>query len=83
MSQTTRINVTLGQDEFSAIREYAAAVKTSLSQALLHLALEKLEDYEDMILAEEAVKRLEENRRTNAKRYTMEDLERAFDELPE
>jgi len=81
MSHTTRINVTLGQDEFSAIKEYATAVKTSLSQALLHLALEKLEDYEDTILAEEAINRMQQCK--SDEWLSMEDLEKAFDELPE
>ena len=81
MSNTTRINVTLGQDDFSAVKEYAAIAKTSLSQALLNLALEKLEDYEDTMLAEKCLKRMHEYK--SSKRYTMEDLEKAFDELPE
>jgi len=83
MSNTAnpRINVTLGEGEYQVIKEYATAVKTSLSNALLNLALEKLEDYEDMLLAEKAIKRLKKNRDT--KRFTMEDFERAFDELPE
>jgi len=76
-----RINVTLGKNEFCAIKEYADVSKISLSQALLNLALEKLEDYEDTLLAEKAIARLSKS--ANEERFTMEDFEKAFDELPE
>ncbi|GHU15314.1 hypothetical protein FACS189449_12860 [Alphaproteobacteria bacterium] len=83
MSTTTnpRINVTLSPNEFTSIQEYATAMKSSLSQALLKLALEKLDDYEDMMLGEKCLKRMKDAK--SSPRLTMKDFENAFDELPE
>jgi hypothetical protein len=76
-----RINVTLGQNEFAAIQKYAALEKTSLSQALLKLALEKLEDYEDSRLGDICLRRMKND--NPSVRCTMKDFEKAFAELPE
>jgi hypothetical protein len=76
-----RINVTVKQPELLAIKEYAYATKSSLSQALLKLAMEKLEDYHDMMLAKKCLERKREYE--NSERSTMEDFKKAFDELPE
>ncbi len=45
---------------------------------MLKLTLEKLEDYEDMLLAEKALSRIKSNK---GNYLTMKDLERAFDEV--
>jgi hypothetical protein len=76
-----RINVTLGPDEFAAIQAYAASIKTSLSGALLRLAIEKLEDLEDSILGAKCLERQKSD--TPSVRFSMEDFEKAFDALPE
>jgi hypothetical protein len=83
MATTTnpRINVTLAPGEFAAVQEYAVAAKSSLSQALLKLALEKLEDYEDMVLGEKCFNRMKND--NASARFTMEDFEKSFDELSE
>ncbi len=73
-----RINVTLDRSEFDLIKQYAQAKRISLSQAMLKLTLEKLEDYEDMLLAEKALGRIKSNK---GNYLTMKDLESAFNEL--
>jgi hypothetical protein len=77
----SRINVTLRQPELLAIKEFACATDSSLSQALLRLAMEKLEDYQDMLLAQKCLEREQEYK--SSERFSMEDFEKAFDELPE
>jgi predicted DNA-binding protein len=76
-----RINVTFNNSELEAIKLYAEATNRSLSQAVAGLALRSLEELDDVLLAEKAVRRLQKS--TANSWLSMEDFEKAFDGLPE
>jgi hypothetical protein len=80
MSASSRINITIPNDELEYVKAFASSCKLTMSKAVLKLALEKLEDYDDMILKKTLDKRMADD---TGERYSLEDFEKAFDELPE
>lgn len=76
-----RINVTFNSGELDAIKLYAKATDKSLSQAVAGLALRSLEELDDILLGEKAIRRLQKSNPNSW--LSIEDFEKAFDELPE
>jgi hypothetical protein len=68
--------VTFGQEDFECVKAFAEASKMNLSQTVLKLALEKLEDYEDTTLGKLALKR--KNDGTQKIAYSRESFEKAW-----